>query len=125
MVTSTGCADFPNEYVVAHSIATRISRLNKWRRFVLGMPQVSANVNWPVSIRSIFHRYIGLCAASLGNMVISLNKPPKPPVKGGRPSTATPADRRLAANKPKPAKPTKAPKKPFPGAAEPFKPKKS
>lgn len=40
---------------------------------------------------------------------------------GGKPSKGTPADKRLAANKPgaKPAQP--ATKKPFPGAAPPFK----
>jgi len=52
--------------------------------------------------------------------------------KGGKPSTATPKDRRLSENRGKPAKapakPAKAPakpapKKPFPGAAAPFKPK--
>lgn len=39
---------------------------------------------------------------------------------GGRPSKGTPADRRLAANKPKAPTGGKPAKKPFPGAAKPF-----
>lgn len=41
---------------------------------------------------------------------------------GGKPSKGTPADKRLAANKPEAkSAQTKQPAKPFPGAAPPFK----